>query len=72
VIQGINSESICKLSILKEDKDFKIVTPAIILTNENYKVIKLKKIDVLFRIKRIKCLIKSKTYTELLGKQIEL
>jgi hypothetical protein len=31
-------------TILKEDKDFKIVTPAIILTNENYKVIKLKKI----------------------------
>jgi hypothetical protein len=27
----------------KEDKDFKIVTPAIILTNENYKVIQIKK-----------------------------
>jgi hypothetical protein len=36
----------------KEDKDFKIVTPAIILTNENYKVIQIKKnLDVYLGLK---------------------
>jgi hypothetical protein len=35
-----------------EDKDFKIVTPAIILTNENYKVIQIKKnLDVYLGLK---------------------
>jgi hypothetical protein len=41
-IQGINSEACSKHQYnSKEDKDFKIVTPAIILTNENYKVIQI-------------------------------
>jgi hypothetical protein len=41
---GINSEAYAKHQYnSKEDKDFKIVTPAIILTNENYKVIQIKK-----------------------------
>jgi hypothetical protein len=39
----------------KEDKDFKIVTPAIILTNENYKVIQIKKnLDVYLGLKKNK------------------
>jgi hypothetical protein len=48
---------------LKEDKDFKIVTPAIILTNENYKVIQIKKnLDVYLGLK--KCLIKKQSPTQ--------
>lgn len=46
VIQGINSEAYARniSTILRENKDFKIMTPAIILTNENYKVVQIKKI----------------------------
>jgi hypothetical protein len=47
----------------KRDKDFKIVTPAIILTNENYKVIQIKK-RCLFRIKRIKMFNKKQSPTQ--------
>ncbi|WP_413999715.1 tetratricopeptide repeat protein [Flavobacterium sp. W1B] len=44
-IHGIKSEAYAKSvsSILKENKDFKIDKPAIVLTNENYKVIQIKK-----------------------------
>jgi hypothetical protein len=54
-IQGINSEAYARniSTILKRDKDFKIVTPAIILTNENYKVIQIKKnLDVYLGLKK--------------------
>jgi hypothetical protein len=49
----------------------KILRHAIILTNENYKVIQIKK-NLVYLVKRIKMFNKSKSYTELLGKQIEL
>jgi tetratricopeptide (TPR) repeat protein len=44
-IKGINSEAYARniSTILKDDKDFKVVIPAIILTNENYKVVQIKK-----------------------------
>jgi hypothetical protein len=49
---GDKLRGICKHQYnSKEDKDFKIVTPAIILTNENYKVIKLKNLDVYLGLK---------------------
>ena len=55
VIQGINSEAYARniSTILRENKDFKIMTPAIILTNENYKVVQIKKnLDVYLGLKK--------------------
>jgi tetratricopeptide (TPR) repeat protein len=55
VIQGINSEAYARniSSILRENKDFKIATTAVILTNENYKVIQIKKnLDVYLGLKK--------------------
>jgi hypothetical protein len=55
VIQGINSEAYARniSSILRENKDFKIATAAVILTNENYKVIQIKKnLDVYLGLKK--------------------
>jgi hypothetical protein len=54
VIQGINSEAYARaISTIQKDKDFKIVAPAIILTNENYKVIQIKKnLDVYLGLKK--------------------
>jgi tetratricopeptide (TPR) repeat protein len=44
-IQGIKSEAYAKniASIMKEDKKYKITEPAIIISNENYKVVQIKK-----------------------------
>ena len=44
-IHGINSEAYARniSAILRENKDFKIIVPVIILTNENYKVVQIKK-----------------------------
>lgn len=45
VIQGSNSEEYAKVvsALLKENKDYKIEEPAIVLSNENYKVVQIKK-----------------------------
>ncbi|PKH66737.1 gliding motility protein [Flavobacterium sp. ALD4] len=54
-IHGINSELYAKniSTILKENKDFKIATSAIILTNENYKVVQIKKnLDIYLGLKK--------------------
>jgi hypothetical protein len=54
-IHGINSEAYARniSTILRENKDFKIATPAIIITNENYKVIQIKKnLDVYLELKK--------------------
>ncbi|WP_235893228.1 type IX secretion system periplasmic lipoprotein PorW/SprE [Flavobacterium franklandianum] len=44
-IQGIKSEAYAKnlASILKEDKKFKIIEPAIVISSDNYKVVQIKK-----------------------------
>jgi tetratricopeptide (TPR) repeat protein len=55
VIYGINSEAYARniSSILRENKDFKIAIPAVILTNENYKVIQIKKnLDIYLGLKK--------------------
>jgi tetratricopeptide (TPR) repeat protein len=54
-IHGINSEAYARniSTILREDKDFKIATSAIILTNENYKIVQIKKnLDVYLGLKK--------------------
>ena len=45
VITGIKTEAYAKYvaSILKDDKKFKITEPAIVITNENYTVVQIKK-----------------------------
>ena len=45
VIQGIKSEAYAKnmAAILKDDKNYKITEPAIVISNENYKVVQIKK-----------------------------
>ena len=45
VIQGMKSEAYAQsvASILKEDKNFKITEPAIIISSENYKIVQIKK-----------------------------
>jgi tetratricopeptide (TPR) repeat protein len=45
VIHGIKSEELAKgiASILKEFKDYKIADPSIVISNENYKVVQIKK-----------------------------
>ena len=45
VIHGIKSEVYAKdiVQVLKENKNFKITEPAIVVSNENYKVIQIKK-----------------------------
>ena len=45
VIQGANSEVYAKMisSLLKEKKEYKIEVPAIVLSNDNYKVVQIKK-----------------------------
>ena len=45
VVQGIQSEAYAKsvATLLKEDKKYKITQPAIIISNENYKVVQIKK-----------------------------
>lgn len=44
-IQGIKSEAYAKnvATILKDDKKYKITEPAIVISNENYKVVQIKK-----------------------------
>lgn len=44
-IQGITSEAYAKniAAIMKDDKKYKIVEPAIVISNENYKVVQIKK-----------------------------
>lgn len=45
VIHGIKTEEVAKgiASILKEFKDYKITEPSIVISNENYKVVQIKK-----------------------------
>jgi tetratricopeptide (TPR) repeat protein len=45
VIQGAHSEEYAKIvsNILKDSKDYKIDEPAIVLSNENYKIVQIKK-----------------------------
>lgn len=45
VIQGIQSESYAKNIVidLKDDKNYKIVVPSIVISNDNYKVLQIKK-----------------------------
>jgi hypothetical protein len=45
ILQGIKSKQYANdiALILKDNKEFKIVEPAIIISNENYKVIQIKK-----------------------------
>jgi hypothetical protein len=45
VIQGIKTETYAKnvAAILKDDKKYKITEPAIVISNENYKVVQIKK-----------------------------
>lgn len=44
-IQGIKSEAYAKniAAIMKDDKKYKIMEPAIVISNENYKVVQIKK-----------------------------
>jgi tetratricopeptide (TPR) repeat protein len=54
-IHGINSEAYARniSTILRENKDFKIAIPAVILSNDNYKVIQIKKnLDVYLGLKK--------------------
>jgi tetratricopeptide (TPR) repeat protein len=55
VIHGINSEAYAEniVRILQENKRFTIITPGIILSNENYKVIQIKKnLDIYLGLKK--------------------
>ncbi|TDE06772.1 type IX secretion system periplasmic lipoprotein PorW/SprE [Flavobacterium hiemivividum] len=55
VIHGINSEEYARniSTTLREKNDFKVVVPAIILSNENYKIIQIKKnLDVYSGLKK--------------------
>jgi tetratricopeptide (TPR) repeat protein len=54
-IHGINSEAYARniSTVLRDNKDFKTATAAVILTNENYKVIQIKKnLDVYLGLKK--------------------